>query len=86
MAKMQEVPRKFSKDPTGAVFGATVRRLRERHGWTQEKLAEIAEMSATYLGFIERGENVPTLTIIFKLADALEVTPAELINDAAKRR
>ena len=68
------------------MFGATVRRLRERSGWTQEQLAEIAEMSATYVGFIERGENVPTLTIIFRLADALMVSPAELIEDATKRR
>ena len=86
MAKMQDVPRKYSKDPIGVVFGATVRRLRERRGWTQEQLAEVAEMSATYVGFVERGENVPTLTIIFRLADALEVTPAELIDDAAKGR
>jgi len=43
-------------------------------------------MSATYLGFIERGENVPTLTIIFKLAAALRVTAAELIDDAWRRR
>jgi transcriptional regulator with XRE-family HTH domain len=83
---MQDAPRKCSKDPIGVVFGATVRRLRERHGWTQEQLAELAEMSATYVGFVERGENVPTLTIIFRLADALEVTPAELIDDAARRR
>lgn len=80
------MPRKYSKDPTGEVFGATVRRLRESHGWTQEQLAERAEMSATYLGFIERGENVPTLTIIFKLAEALRVTAAELIDDAWRRR
>jgi transcriptional regulator with XRE-family HTH domain len=86
MAKIQRVPRKFSKDPVGVVFGATVRRLRDQHGWTQEQLAEVAEMSATYVGFIERGENVPTLTIIFRLADALEVTPCALIEDAAKHR
>lgn len=86
MAKMQEVPRKFSKDRIGVVFGATVRRLREEHGWTQEQLAETAEMSATYVGFIERGENVPTLTIIFRLADALKVTPCALIEEAAKQR
>lgn len=85
MAKMQEVPRKFSKDPLGEVFGATVRRLREHHGWTQEQLAERAEMSVTYLGFIERGENVPTLTIIFKLARSLGVSPATLIEEAARR-
>jgi len=74
------------KDPIGAVLGATVRRLREQQGWTQEQLAEAAEMSATYIGFIERGENVPTLTIIFRLADALDVTAAELIDDAARER
>jgi transcriptional regulator with XRE-family HTH domain len=80
------VPRKFSKDPVGEIFGATVRRLRENKGWTQEQLAEQAEMSATYVGFIERGENVPTLTIILKLADALSVTPAQLIADVTRMR
>jgi transcriptional regulator with XRE-family HTH domain len=80
------VPRKFSKDPIGEIFGATVRRLRENLGWTQEQLAEVAEMSATYIGFIERGENVPTLTIILKLADALGVTPAQLIADVSRKR
>jgi transcriptional regulator with XRE-family HTH domain len=43
-------------------------------------------MSATYLGFLERGENIPTLTIALRLADALMVAPVELIKDAAKRR
>lgn len=84
MAKSQVVPRKASKDPIAEVFGATVRRLREKDGLTQEQLAERAEMSATYLGFIERGENVPTLTTIFKLARSLKVSPAALIDDAAR--
>lgn len=80
------MPRKFSKDPVGEIFGATVRRLRENRGWTQEQLAEQADMSATYVGFIERGENVPTLTIILRLADALGVTPARLIADVSRKR
>jgi transcriptional regulator with XRE-family HTH domain len=78
------VPRKFSRDPIGEVFGASVRRMRESHGWTQEELAEHAEMSVTYLGFIERGENVPTLTIILKLAKALGVNPGRLIDEVAR--
>jgi transcriptional regulator with XRE-family HTH domain len=80
------VPRKFSKDPIGVLFGASIRRLREGRGWTQEQLAERAEMSVTYLGFIERGENVPTLTIILKLADALSVSPGRLVDDVARSR
>lgn len=79
------MPRKFSKDADGEVFGASVRRLREARGWTQEQLAEAAEMSATYLGFIERGENVPTLSIVLRLARALDVSAGDLIEDVARR-
>lgn len=86
MANIASVPRKTSKDALGVVFGETVRKLRATHSWTQEELAERAGMSATYLGFVERGENVPTLTVVFQLADALGVTAAELIDDAFRRR
>jgi transcriptional regulator with XRE-family HTH domain len=41
-------------------------------------------MSATYLGFIERGENVPPPTTIFKLARSLKISPAALIDDAVR--
>jgi transcriptional regulator with XRE-family HTH domain len=83
---MQEVPRKKEKDPLGEVFGATVRRLRESRGWTQEQLAEASEMSATYLGFLERGENVPTLPVIVRLAVALKVTPGGLLEEVWRQR
>ena len=34
-----------------------------------------------YLGFIERGDNVPTLTVILKLAKALDVDAGSLIAE-----
>jgi transcriptional regulator with XRE-family HTH domain len=55
--------------------------MREARGLTQEQLAESAEVSATYIGFVERGDNVPTLTIIIQIASALGVRPSELLND-----
>ncbi len=33
-----------------------------------------------YLGVLERGENVPTLTTILRVADGLGVAPAELVH------
>jgi len=62
-------------------FGAVVRSLREKRGLTQEELAERAEVSATYIGYIERGDNVPTLIVILQIASALSVRPAELLRD-----
>lgn len=68
------------------MFGSLIRRLRSERGLTQEVLAERTELSVSYIGFIERGENVPTLTIVLNLADALEVDAADLIREVARRR
>ncbi len=43
-------------------FGANVRSLREAHDWTQERLAEKADLDQTYISGIERGER--NLTIL----------------------
>lgn len=70
-----------SRRPEAEKFGRVVRRLREARGFTQEELAERAEISATYIGFVERGDNVPTLTIIIQIASALGTRPSELLRD-----
>lgn len=67
--------------PEAEKFGAIVRKLREERGLTQDQLAERAGVSATYIGFIERGDNVPTLTIILQIASALKVRPSDLLRD-----
>lgn len=54
-------------------FGARVRYLREGRGWSQEELADRAELHRTYIGGIERGERNLSLENIHKLADALGV-------------
>ena len=68
------------------LFGEVVRKLREKRGWTQEQLAERAEMNASYLGFVERGDNVPTLTIIIQIAEGLGIGPDELLRKVMKQR
>lgn len=67
--------------PEAEKFGAIVRALREKQGLTQDQLAERAGVSATYIGFIERGDNVPTLTIILQIASALKVRSSDLLRD-----
>jgi len=78
--------RRKKRQPDAQRFGAVVRELRERQGWTQEDLAERADMNASYLGFVERGDNVPTLTIIIQLADGLGVRPEDLVRETMLRK
>lgn len=62
------------------VFGDNVRFEREKQGWTQEKLAEIAGLHRTYIGSVERGERNITLLNAEKIACALGVLLSELIK------
>jgi transcriptional regulator with XRE-family HTH domain len=75
------VTHRKDRRPEAEKFGAIVRALREERGLTQDQLAERAGVSATYIGFIERGDNVPTLTIILQIASALKVRSSELLRD-----
>lgn len=65
--------------PHRAAFGARVRELRLGHGWSQEDFAHRANLDRTYVSGIERGTRNPTLDIIHKLAQALEVPAADLL-------
>ena len=53
------------------IFGANVRRERVRKGWTQEKLAERAEIATRNLQKIEAGEINILVTTAFRIQLAL---------------
>lgn len=67
-------------------FGAAVRELRTADHVAQEQLANLAGIERSHMGKIERGQHMPTLALIFKIARALgkstatvmEVTEAKL--------
>ena len=61
-------------------FGAAVRALRTERGIAQESLANLAGIERSHMGKVERGEHMPTLAIIFKIASALECSTAVLMS------
>src|SRR5947207_14659639 len=69
---------------SGAIarLGASVRSLRFRLGISQEELAERADLHRTYIAGIERGARNVTLKSMDKLAKALGVSPASLLDPA----
>lgn len=68
-----------------ALFGKSVRRLREQRGLSQEALADLSHLHRTYIGGIERGERNVGLMNLLRLSKALKVLPSELLRDFDKK-
>ena len=47
-------------------FAQILRQLREERGWSQEQLAERADLNRSYLGEVERGRAVPSIITVSK--------------------
>lgn len=60
-------------------FGLAVRHFRDCYGWSQELLAEKADLNRSYLGEVERGKVIPSLATAAKLASALEIPLSSLL-------
>jgi transcriptional regulator with XRE-family HTH domain len=66
-------------------FAIRIVELRKARGWSQEKLAEEADLHRTYIGGIERALRNVSLHNIAKLARALGVPIAELFPVRSRR-
>ena len=70
--------------PRHRALGKAVRTLREAHDLTQESLADLAGMSANYIGDAERGERNISVRALWLLADGLDVPASTLLLEAEK--
>lgn len=70
----------MTDEPIQKRFGDRIRSLRQLRRLSQEELAFRAGIHRTYLGGVERGERNPALKNINSLAEALNVTLAELFQ------
>ena len=63
-------------------LGITIAALRKMRGYSQEQLAELSNVSRSHISAIEAPGMAHSfsLEVLFNIADALEVDPADLIN------
>ena len=61
-------------------FQYALRRCRLGKGLTQEELAERTGVAVSFVGQMETGKKCPNINMLFRLAAALDVRPAELIE------
>ena len=68
-------------------FIANLIYYRELRGYTQSVLAGLCDRTKGNIGVIESGASAPSFEMILKIADALEIHPADLfLRNASKTR
>ena len=61
-------------------IGQRIRTLRESKGITQQDLAAACNFEKTNMSRIEAGRTNPTISTLYKISQALEVTISELVD------
>lgn len=71
------------RDPSDellSMLANNVYRLRKERGLTQEELGELCDFHPTFISMVERKRRNITISILEILANALKVTPSELLE------
>jgi len=63
------------------IIGETIQRNRNKKNISQEVLSGFAGIARTHLTMIENGTKKPNLETIFKISEALNMKPSELIKE-----
>ena len=62
-------------------IGTRIREARTSQSLSQERLAELAGLSHTYIGRLERGEKQASIDTLVRVARCLDVSPLDLLTD-----
>lgn len=69
------------RDPLLIAFGERVREFRVKAGMTQKQLGVKAETSQAYIYMVESGAQNLGVSVMLRIAEALEVSPSELLPE-----
>jgi transcriptional regulator with XRE-family HTH domain len=72
-------------DPLAAQIGARIKRLRAEKDFSFDAFVEETSLGRGSVSELERGLMVPTVTTLVRVAEALEVTVADLVLGASTR-
>ena len=70
----------MSDDKLLSQISENLSRIRKEQRYTQRELAELAGLNSNYYAKVERGEGMPSLKTIHKLAKALKVTATDIVG------
>jgi transcriptional regulator with XRE-family HTH domain len=62
------------------LLGEAIRARRKKAGFSQEKLAERADLSTVFISRVERGKESPSVDSLVKIARALRAHVSDLVS------
>lgn len=63
-----------------SLTGKIIKTLRIKNNMNQEDLAFACNVDRSYISMLERGLNEPSLTKIFDISSALNITPSQFVK------
>ena len=63
-----------------AKIGTRIKYFRTKKRLSQEKLAELSDLSSVFISYIERGERAPSLEAMINIANVLNVSADDLLS------
>jgi transcriptional regulator with XRE-family HTH domain len=70
----------FLPNPVAYCFAKNLVRARKRLGLSQEELGHRATLHRTEIGLLERGDRIPRIDTVLKLADSLDIELDALVD------
>ena len=67
------------------LFGEILRTYRHERQLSQEQLSEKVDVIRPFISALENGTRQPSLAMILRLANALDITPGQLIDPIAEK-
>jgi transcriptional regulator with XRE-family HTH domain len=80
------MPESRARNNDAISFGLIMQRLRNERGWTLQQLAKATGMNSRYLGTMERGGNVPSISTLILLSNVYGVDPPEMLREMIEFR
>jgi transcriptional regulator with XRE-family HTH domain len=66
-------------------FGKRLRTLRKNMGLTQQNLADRIDVSRIYIQALESNRRMPSMKLLHRMTEALQVTISDLVEDLSAR-
>ena len=61
-------------------ISANLSKIRKQQRYTQREVAELAGLNPNYYAKVERGDSIPSLKTIFRIAKALKVSATDIVG------